>query len=261
MTLRALTKRTGSGALYTRTEVVEQQIRSALVMTPDALLQRLRVSDSDTQAPDYIQEEALVYLIQDAFATGQEGLANDLWTVLLKRCAAFLYAKFRSLGTETAKDAQQVAVEKLLVAIIDLEHGRGDFYQVRFWLGLKKLAITTFETYHDAAEREVPASSLVREDAEEDADGSEALDEDHLILGHTRFVSPEDHAMISDALAHIPPHCRDAFVLRHYHNWQIESKDPAEPSISEALGKTPRTIRNWLKTAEEAVASWRGARP
>ncbi len=259
MTLRPLTKRNGAGDPYTRDEAVETQIRLALLIAPAARLDRARIQDR--RAPEYLQEEALVYLIQDAFASDQGWLFEDLWTVLLHRCGSVLYGKFRALGTEDAKDAYADAIEQLLLAIIDLEHDRGSFYQVKFWDGLTKLAVSVFRRHWKASRRIDPMSSLLGDDSGPDEGDDEEPAEDRNILGHTRYLSPPDHVLIVDALAHIPPHCRDAFVLRHYHNWQIESKDSAEPTISEALDKTPRTIRNWLKTAEEAVAAWRGATP
>jgi len=51
------------------------------------------------------------------------------------------------------------------------------------------------------------------------------------------------------------------FVLRHYEGWPIEDKDPSVPTISRHFQRTPRTIRNWMREAENVLAAWRGGYP
>ncbi len=61
-----------------------------------------------------------------------------------------------------------------------------------------------------------------------------------------------------EALALLDEPMRTAFVLRHYEGWPIEDRDETVPTISRYFNKTPRTIRNWMTTAEQALAAWRG---
>jgi DNA-directed RNA polymerase specialized sigma24 family protein len=71
-------------------------------------------------------------------------------------------------------------------------------------------------------------------------------------------VSPEGWALLKDALKGMPAPARSAFILHRAYGLPIESNDPAELTVSRYFGKTSRTIRNWLRSAEEHLRVWRG---
>jgi len=73
--------------------------------------------------------------------------------------------------------------------------------------------------------------------------------------GETAVIEDD---LIRDALSRIDEPFRSAFLLRHYFDWPVEDQDPAVRTISRHFGKDPRTIRNWLKKAEESLQTWRG---
>lgn len=61
---RPLTRCNGSGEVYVRTPEVEGQIIAALQMDWCSLSTRVEISDRN--APDFLQEESLVYFIREA---------------------------------------------------------------------------------------------------------------------------------------------------------------------------------------------------
>ena len=51
---------------------------------------------------------------------------------------------------------------------------------------------------------------------------------------------------------------QQAFLLAHVEELPIESKDPTIMTVSRALNKSGRMIRNYLAEAERVLAEWRG---
>ena len=75
-------------------------------------------------------------------------------------------------------------------------------------------------------------------------------------------LSLDDLATIAQALRRLPPQLREVFLLRHYFSVKIGSDDLAkgdggEPTIAEQFGCTGRTVRNWLKEADDLLAQFR----
>ena len=56
------------------------------------------------------------------------------------------------------------------------------------------------------------------------------------------------------ATIHDPRH-RQAWIM-YYNGWQIDAKDPAEPTISKRFGVTDRTVRLWLRQAQAELKAW-----
>jgi DNA-directed RNA polymerase specialized sigma24 family protein len=71
-------------------------------------------------------------------------------------------------------------------------------------------------------------------------------------------VSIEDQVSINDALESLDEPLRTVFFLRYKYLMQVESIDPNEPTLSNHFDKTPRTIRNWLKKADEILKKKQG---
>ncbi len=248
-----LTRRNTAGQRYTRLAQVEAQIQRALELSSSALL--VAAGNTDQSAADYLQEETLVYLIRASRRRGQEVLVNDLSGVLIERCASFIDRKLWGLGEEAA-DAYQEVILELFNQILDLNSDRGDFLQVRFWVGIERLVFSAFGRALKRSisqDETVPLDSLAGYDGPDDAEAPTvrpALVDPELSL--------EDKSLYREALRLLPEPIRTAFILRHYHGWPIEDQDPTILTISRYFGKTARTIRNWLAEAEEILARWRG---
>ena len=58
--------------------------------------------------------------------------------------------------------------------------------------------------------------------------------------------------------ANLEPNVLDAFLLHHYWGVPIDSKEPDKHTLRKHFGVSEKTVRNWLRRAEEAFAKVRG---
>lgn len=252
MTIQPLTCRNGTGELYQRTQKVETQIREVLEISPTALVERARIQDY--QATGYLQEECLVYLIREHHRAGHCDLINDLATVLVDRAAKIASPNLRSLGADLAGEAFEDVIAKLFTDILDLQSDAADFAQVRFRVYVERIVTSEFRRYNKRRFREIP---FVADDEFDSLGDHPDLDCDTVEdIGVIRV----DLDAAAPGLAALDDPYRTAFILRYYSGWLIEHKDPEIPTISRHFNRDPRTIRNWLKKADQALEAWRGAR-
>ena len=243
--IRPLTRSNKAGDVYRRSERVEQQLQNLAGLSDDDLVVRVRNQDKDR--PDYIQEESLIYWIREYVRRGDSQRAGELAETLLERCTRLIQSKLRRLGKDQASQAEQDVISQLFNDIFNLETNRGDFLQVRFWFALERRIINIFSKYVRDANRTEP---LTAPDADSEPDGD-------AIAAVPHGLSVEDRDLMRNALASIDEPIRIAFVLYHYYDWPIESKDVGVVTISNHFKKDPRTIRNWLRHAEQALSEWR----
>ncbi len=251
--VRQLTHLNANGEPYERTPEVEAQIRAVLGMEPSVMLERARISDRKSQ--NFLKEESLVYLIKEYQLLGDDITAGALSEILLKRCTHSIKNNFLSLNENLAEEAFEETFGAIYDKIIDVESDRGDFLEVRFWHALKRQAITTFHEYEikqDQADRTVEIGEP----------GLDSFEEDYSIAG--RSVDPpapdpseEQRSACRDGLRQLNANERTAYILVYLHGWPIESQKKGEPTVSGFFKKDPRTIRNWLASAEKKLRAWR----
>lgn len=246
---KPLTRRNRQNESYTRTEKVETEIRSALSLDCAALIARASISDKS--APNYLQEESLVYFIREALSRQEEKTFRSLFQILHSRCVNYVYFCFSSFEPDKRDDAFQNVITHLVDKIMDLEDDGGDFFQVRFWFGLKRLIVTEYTSQVKATEEDIEKLVFVDEQIE----GEEGLQPMLELPGNC--LSPEDTVILKAGLSSIQDPYRKVFILRYYVGWPIKSNDPDEVTLSSYFGVTPRTIQNWLDAAEKSLAKWR----
>lgn len=274
MHVRPLNHRNRQGEVYQRTEAVEERIRSALCLKPAAMIEEARVRDY--KALNYLQEECLVYLIREYKSRGERRIVEELSEILLRRCSKYINEGLRNLRSAGGDHSERVehafrdVVEELFDQILDLESDRGDFLQVRFWPVVEKLRIGAFNRHLEDLNRAQDAVTWdsVRGYEQRSEEGEDRRSRKRRTSNseppQEAGLSAEQRAAYLDAarevLAHVDEPYRTAFVLRHYHDWPIETKDTRLPSISGYFGKTPRTIGDWLNRAKEMIDRWKGER-
>lgn len=252
MDIRPLTRSNKAGNVYRRSEQVELHIQGLVRLLDNDLVARARNQDKDSL--DYLQEETLVYWIREYFHRGDSGRAGDLAEILLERSVKLIHSKLGRLGPDRALQAKHDVISDLFKDIFDLESDRSDFLQVRFWLTLERRIINVFKQYIRDDNRAVPLSVPGEDDEIDEDDISKDLEIREPTLTSSIV---EQREVIRDALASIDEPFRTAFVLYYYEDWPIESKDAGVLTISRYFKKTPRTIQNWLKRAEQALSEWR----
>jgi hypothetical protein len=257
MEVRPLTRRTTDGNVLTRSAEVEAQITQVLRLEPLELQRRLGVADREDSA--YLKEETVVYLIRETHRQGNATLCGKGAEPLLRQCVPQAEKYLRALGEQQFEKAFADLTDQVFELILDLESDKGDFLQVRFGLKLKQLAIDVFRRHKDQINEEsaklTPWSSIAGHDDQRDEDESRRVQ----LPPEMRFPdsSTDRKLLAQEALRLIPEPQRTAFILFHYDGWPIESKDAHCPTISRQFGRTPRTIHNWLRMADEILERWR----
>ena len=244
---KPLTRRNSEGELYARLPEVESQIEAALLLEGPSLLEKARINNKDSK--DFLKEECLVYMIRHYHALEEPKMVSDLFQVLLSRCTGSIQTHLASLD-HRADDAFREVIVELTDQVLDLESDRGDYFQVRFGLGLKRLTISEFAKQKREKKKEEIAFSL--DEQREGPDGEETA-----IEIQNESLSPESIAMCKEGLGVLTYPYNEVFILRHYSGWPIDSTNPDKVTLSSRFKVTPRTIRNWLKEAEEILKKWR----
>lgn len=255
-----LTRKNADGEIYQRESVVDRQIQEALILDAEELARRSKVTDK--VSGDFLKEESLVYLIRHYQNVGNRRIVNVLSESLLGRCATLINDRLRRLGELAAEEGYSEVVTTLFCRILDLDSNQGDFLQVRFWIVLKSLTVQAFRNQLNLSKHErdnFPSAT---------PEGHDSVDTDTMshengarILGTktTRTVESEviDKLLVRRALSQLKEPLRTVYLLRNYWGWPIEDKDLDVRTISQRFTKSPRTIRNWLNTANKCLEAWR----
>lgn len=235
---------------YKRLPEIERQIAEAAVLDARALL--AHAEQRDEAEPGYLAAETIVHFIRHADRNKDLKLRDALFRDLFERCKPFFRGHFRAFDKSTREDLQQEVLKKVVEAIL-APGDRADFLEVRFWSFMKARAI-------DAC-RSMFAQT----------DDTESLDTGYLGEGESEGwrklesqvdgrLSPEKLAMVSERLAKLPPKLRRVFLLRHEVGMAIGGNDldddpPGDKlTLAQHFGCTGRTIRSWLKKADELLA-------
>jgi len=234
---------------YKRLPETERQIAKAAALDAKALL--TCAQQRDEAEPEYLAAETLVHFIRRADRNNDVKLRDDLFRELFERCKPFFRGQFRGFGKETREDLQQDVLKKVVEALLARDD-RADFMEVRFWWYLKRRTI-------DACK-----SALAY------TDDMESLDTGYLGQGESegrtklesqadKRLSPEELTMVSEGLAKLPLKLRQVFVLRHVVGMAIGADDPVDDppddlTLAQHFGCSGRTIRSWLKKADDLLA-------
>ncbi len=260
--LQILTHRNKDDLLLQRAPEIEVEIRNVLTLSEDEIIQRAKIIDK--QDPHYLKEETLVYLIRAFHHSGNILTTNKLSELLLRRIVGFIYSKFCGLDEDEAKDAYSEVISELFQHILFREDGRGDYLQVRFWSALKRLIISAFRRHVTRTKEDrltlVRLSDLAGFELDEDGEEQEPLRKGSIPLTDVVDTGPlvDRSVLMNEGINTLSEPLRTAFILRYLYDWQIESNDPTEPTLTKHFGKTPKTIYNWLKKADETLERWRG---
>jgi len=269
--------RSAKGGILARSPVVEAQMASALPLPPAQLKARATLADRGN--PAYLQEECLVGLIRHFAKTNDRARINAIAEPLLMRCEGFTRQRLIGLGENAFEDGHAQIIADLFRRILDLSSDRDDFLQVKFWVRFERLTVDEFRRQLRLLRRqrrESPLSVLPGYDPQEGDQLERDVKPARGVAIATR--SPEDDyleaegevteavegarrgTLLQEALEVLKGDVLAAFLLRHRDGMQIENQDPEVITISRLLGRTPRTIRTWLKQASAAIAEWRGGK-
>jgi RNA polymerase sigma factor (sigma-70 family) len=249
ITLRPLTRtRKEDGSVYVREKEVEAQLKNLATLG-----ERLRRKAFFAEGGERLREETLVYLLRECAAEGDTETAWRIAEMLVERVSGHIgrqLGKWR-LPPDDADDCTRDLFTALFEALFDTGPG-GEFWEVRFWVCLDRRLWNLIEKRQaalDAQLREVEAP-----------DSGESGLESLLSRVKDASVGPEERAVLSAALAHLNENERLAIYLTRVEGLPEESDDPGRVTAATVLGVTGRSVRNYLKRAEEKIRKWEQAR-
>ncbi len=246
--LRPLRKTRPDGTTYTRRDVVVAEIQALSTIAPEELENRAAVWTSGSLG--FIRPEVLLHFIRNS----AEGDHRDKLTQLLLSRAS---RQARPVGGEgkvsslTQMSIQEDVVDHFIDLLLSDREGydeRLDYYEVSF-----NSAIASDRL--DACRRH-----WTRENRTEGLGTDDVGIADHVeaAAGRADPFDAEDldkkkyRLLLDDAIDSLPELQRRIVVM-----WRedipIESSDPAVRSISEVLGKTPKTIAKYRDIALDAL--------
>lgn len=224
-----------------REEQVEQQVLRLLGTDSRAIWGQ--VLQKDRYAPDWIQEEALVCLLRIWLRTGAREEAWRVAEVLIERVGGFLNRQISvwHLSQHHAEECIRDVQDTLLLDLFQ-EGEKAEFYEVRFWLCLKRRFLNTVQKYRRIKEVEVHPNDY----ASTEQEGEDAL----LRMPDLKTLPPQMQVEIAEGLAQLKEQERAAFVLYHFEDW-------SQQEIADRLQVSERTVRNLLTRAERRLVEWR----
>lgn len=222
---------------------VELQITQLLGSPSDLFWYRLKAEDR--QEEDWIQEETLVYFLRFYHRKSDSNAAWRVAELLIERSAKYIrrqVAVWKSLTQDQQEECIRDVQEQMLLDLFN-DQPNCEFWEVRFWLCLKRRILNRVQKYRRQREFEVDTAPTHDEDNEYQADRDSRF-------ADTSALTPQQQAEIKAALATLKDNERIAFVLFYYHDWP-------QQDIANRLGVTDRTVRNLLTKAEARLKTWR----
>lgn len=230
---------------YRRETPVQALLDSWRRLSPRVVLQRLRADASRA-----IPNEALVAA---ARAFIRAGLREDAWTVLqlvAERTSARTYRHMAVWGLEGARHREDVTREilQILVDCVLSTTPQNEFWECRFWTCFDRRTRTFLRDYCRGRAEETPWDEIT--------EGALAREESGVGAGASSAGAWTDDVYARTLFERIPEPYRTAFYLKHYGGYKEESRTD-EPTIATALNVSGRTVRTYLRRAEEMLAEWR----
>lgn len=237
---------------YKRLPAIEGQIAGAHALDATELVARAR--ELDAAEPAFLPPEAIVYFIRRADTNGDLKTRDLLIRALLERCQRFFRSQFRGFDPAVREDLQGEVIAKLIEDLL-AQDDRGDFMQVRFWRYLRLKSIDACRAafrHSDDTESLDSSFSGVGE-----SEGRTLLDK-QAVGG----LTAEQRMMLAQGLEQLPERLRQVFLLRHAVGMKIGSDNPEDdppfpPTLARHFGRSGRTIRDWLKQAENHLTAIR----
>jgi hypothetical protein len=155
---------------------------------------------------------------------------------------------------EDARYEIQAEVLADMARLLLAKDDAGDFLEVRFWLYLRRKAITSRAALLRARRRLPLVDDLVGGDEEQAS---------AILSVPSGDLSPEDRVLLKDGLARLPPELRELMILRYLEGWRVGDelpgrRDPNDPTLSERYAITPRAVRKRLARAEAFLTDSKG---
>jgi DNA-directed RNA polymerase specialized sigma24 family protein len=227
--IRPLTRRTAKGELLRRRPEVEDQIKGILNLEEQQILKRAEVCDSN--CPEYLKPECLVYLIRTHRSEETSNLAGQVTKALTSRCIKTLPNRIKGFSNLDTQDITDDIVAELIKQMFD-PSDKADYLEVSFEQTLKCIRIDVCRKY-----RAMRSGQAALDESKDASD--ERLDMTMAML-------------IKSALASLTDGELQIVLLRHFCGLSINGKGQ-QPTIVAITRLSERTIRNRLWSAKQKL--------
>lgn len=168
----------------------------------------------------------------------QDRLRGKLLKHLTDLARAYLRPRVRQDLVDGGREVIEEVIEILTVAVLTPSAADGVGFETAFHAKLRQRLVDRIRASlkdRDVIEQEAvdPETGIAREPPD------------------WNQLSPEDNAIIADTIAKLPHLQRKAFQL-HRLGFRYTSSNPNE-SIAVMLGKTPKTVQDWVEKAERQI--------
>jgi hypothetical protein len=167
-----------------------------------------QAQQSDRHAADWIQEETLVYFLRQHHRRNEADTAWRLAEILIERSIKFIRRQvgvWKSLTQDNQEECIRDVMEQMILDLFNSEPNC-EFWEIRFWLCLKRRLLNRAQKYRRQREFEVfPIEA-------DNTDGEYDVERDGRFADMTA-LSPQTRAEINQALALLKDNERIAFVL------------------------------------------------
>jgi DNA-directed RNA polymerase specialized sigma24 family protein len=233
--------------LYQREIGVEAQIKRLCAASPRQR-QQLLLTELPLNHAERLREETLVYAIRACAASGDSETAWLLAERLVERVSGHIgrqLAKWR-MPPEDADDVTRDLFAVLFEALFSVE-AAAEFWEVRFWVCLDR-RLWNFCEKRQASLDARKQESLVGE--------SEEVGEEFLLRIADSGPSIVSMVERSAAMEILTETERLAVYLRYIEGLPEESDDSERVTVAKLLGVTGRSVRNYLRRAEQKLRDW-----
>lgn len=235
----------------TREPNVEAQVQALLALPRNLFWQRVRNGPipGTTEAhgtTGRIAEETLVCILRHWSRSEHLQDQEHAWEIaeiLVERSNGYIYQHISTwkLAPQHIEECMRDLQVQMLQDLFNESRGT-EFWEIRFWLCLKRRLLNTIRHYRILTENEVNA------DDSQDDEGNSVNFFDK--VANSTSMSPQLIAEARQALRQLPDLVCKAFLLYHYYDFSQEE-------IAEHFQVTDRTVRNWLTRAHQKFKEWR----
>ena len=245
---RPLTRtRKDDGSLYQRERRTDEEIQQLCGARSRVRRERLLARQPAGDAAR-LREETLAYALRECAARGDDETAWGIAELITERVSGHItrqLAKWR-LPQEDADDVTRDLFALLFEALFSRE-ASAEFWEVRFWVCLDRRLWNLVEKRQASLDAQLSEGS----EPQESESG-----ESSLLRVADGGPSPEALAEYGEALTVLAEHERLAVYLKYIEGLPEESDDPNRQSVAKILGVTGRTVRNYLRRAEQKLREW-----
>ena len=232
------------GLVYTRVEKTTAKLGELLQLSEKDRITRCAIVDKADAG--FIPTECVLHLVRsfrkDQANPAFEAFYKILYARLLRRLPRPEKERSTALTAEAIRDHALDRFRKWLSADLQEYEERLDFFEVRFDMAMKKLRANAEASVLEKAKKQEPLTytddGQVTEEVEKAAAKAFAEGAFNFDSGSETFRFALDEVI--DTLS--SDEGRVIHMLRL--GMQIDSIDPDQPTISKALGKSEKTIRN-----------------